>query len=402
MRNMMRMLWLPLQGMVCMLWLPLQGMLGARGGLVASRVWHDWVGVVAWHACHAMAFRRDVLCPAAMAHAASVSRRQLPGCRVISLHLPLLLIPVPCRRIMFASALGPAMLQVCAQGWLAGMRHGSALVHTLQHPPLLSDSVPAFVKSPTHPSTHSPLSASPAFPHSPTHPPIHPPPLPCPQCAAMALCPESPAWLAREGRPSDAVRALRRLHGTAFRIQDYPKLQQAYIVLDGEEADGQGDNGAASPSGDALQQPLLDSEQGGASENAAAAGGSGGNGGGHPEGAHLGWSALWEPKYRRVMILAAALPLAQQASGGCGGWQQVGWARDAGCLGILQCIALCFENQVPRNPYAPLPAGINTVIFYSSQVRVWHLGFLHRAQAGLPCMLVTLRRRLVTCHATNA
>lgn len=146
--------------------------------------------------------------------------------------------------------------------------------------------------------------------------PIHPPPLPCLQCAAMALCPESPAWLAHEGRPSDAVRALRRLHGTAFRIQDYPKLQQAYIVLEGEEADGQGNNGAASPSGDALQQPLLDSEQGGGgNDEAGGAGGSGGNGSGHTEGAHLGWSALWEPKYRRVMILAAALPLAQQASG---------------------------------------------------------------------------------------
>jgi hypothetical protein len=143
------------------------------------------------------------------------------------------------------------------------------------------------------------------------------------QCAAMALCPESPAWLAREGRPSDAVRALRRLHGTAFRIQDYPKLQQAYIVLDGEEADGQGTPSATSPTGDALQQPLLDSEQGpsGVPDDSG-----NGSGSGQPEGAHLGWSALWEPKYRRVMILAAALPLAQQAS------------------------------------------GINTVIFYSSQV----------------------------------
>lgn len=138
------------------------------------------------------------------------------------------------------------------------------------------------------------------------------------QCAAMALCPESPAWLARAGRPSDAVRSLRRLHGTAFHIQDYPKLQQAYIVLDGEEADGQGAGSAASPTGAALQHPLLDSEQGGS-------GGEGG-GNGQPEGAHLGWSALWEPRYRRVMILAVAMPLAQQAS------------------------------------------GINTVIFYSSQV----------------------------------
>ena len=161
----------------------------------------------------------------------------------------------------------------------------------------------------------------------------------------MALCPESPAWLARAGRPADAVRALRRLHGSAFRIQDYPKLQQAYIVLDGEEAEGAA---PPAPDGGALQQPLLASEQGG--DNS-------GNGGsqGQPEGAHLGWAALRRPEYRRVMVLAAALPLAQQAS------------------------------------------GINTVIFYSSQVRcdfsvlfltcVFWWGHVCGAGRAMPCRL---------------
>ena len=188
------------------------------------------------------------------------------------------------------------------------------------------------------------------------------------QCAAMALCPESPAWLARAGRPSDAVRSLRRLHGTAFHIQDYPKLQQAYIVLDGEEADGQGAGSAASPTGAALQHPLLDSEQGGS-------GGEGG-GNGQPEGAHLGWSALWEPRYRRVMILAVAMPLAQQASGGCTGVRRQGgcWAR------ALLHLGQCRRGSSPAAPMPPhasacwtrFAAGINTVIFYSSQVRPFH------------------------------
>ncbi len=154
----------------------------------------------------------------------------------------------------------------------------------------------------------------------------------------MALCPESPAWLARAGRPSAAVRAMRRLHGTSFRIQDYPKLQQAYIVLDGEEADGQGGNaGAPPPCGDAMQQPLLDSEQGGGSPegvSGAANSGDGANGGGQAEGARLGWSALWEPKYRRVMILAAALPLAQQASGGAGAREG---SKQGACVWMFCC-----------------------------------------------------------------
>lgn len=140
------------------------------------------------------------------------------------------------------------------------------------------------------------------------------------QCAAMALCPESPAWLLRAGRPSDAVVALRSLHGARLRLSDYPKLEAAYVgPLEPPSA----------AAGGAAEQPLLAAEHGGAAEGGGQADASGSGGGA------AGWAALWEPRYRRVMVLAAALPLTQQAS------------------------------------------GINTVIFYSSQVRE------RRLEAGL-------------------
>jgi hypothetical protein len=122
------------------------------------------------------------------------------------------------------------------------------------------------------------------------------------QCCALALCPESPVWLLRVGHPARAAKALRRLHGSRLRPQDHPKLQLSAA----------GDAGAAEDAADGgssdAQQPLLAAEQG-----------SGGQPGQEQEQQgqeqHLGWSALWQPRYRRVMILAAALPLAQQASG---------------------------------------------------------------------------------------
>jgi hypothetical protein len=122
------------------------------------------------------------------------------------------------------------------------------------------------------------------------------------QCCALALCPESPVWLLRVGQPARAAKALRRLHGSRLRPQDHPKLQLS-AVGEAAAAEDAADGGSSN-----AQQPLLAAEQG--------SGGESGQGqeqqGQEP---HLGWSALWQPRYRRVMILAAALPLAQQASG---------------------------------------------------------------------------------------
>ncbi|KAL4430702.1 hypothetical protein ABPG75_005958 [Micractinium tetrahymenae] len=122
------------------------------------------------------------------------------------------------------------------------------------------------------------------------------------QAASLALCPESPAWLLRAGRADRAARALRRLHGSAFRPEDHhPKVQAAAAAAEGRQAGAaSGTSGLAD-----AEQPLLGSTAGqpeGQAEDQA-------------EQEHLGWGALWAPRYRRVMVLAAALPLAQQASG---------------------------------------------------------------------------------------
>ncbi|EFN59043.1 hypothetical protein CHLNCDRAFT_137750 [Chlorella variabilis] len=111
------------------------------------------------------------------------------------------------------------------------------------------------------------------------------------QGVALLACPESPVWLLRVGQPARAAKALRRLHGRRFRPQDYPKLQQAAEAA------------AGSPLAAAGEAPLLAAEQGGGEEGRAHE---------HPL---PGWSALWHPRYRRVMTLAAALPLLQQLSG---------------------------------------------------------------------------------------
>ncbi|PSC75287.1 plastidic glucose transporter 4-like isoform [Micractinium conductrix] len=118
------------------------------------------------------------------------------------------------------------------------------------------------------------------------------------QAAALALCPESPAWLLRRGSPGAAATALRRLHGAAFRPQDYGHKVQAAAQAQA------GHSGAA----DAEEPLLTGSDDGGE-------GGAGGAGGQPAEAQQLGWGALGLKRYRRVMILAVALPLAQQASG---------------------------------------------------------------------------------------
>ncbi len=124
------------------------------------------------------------------------------------------------------------------------------------------------------------------------------------QSATLALCPESPAWLLRVGRADCAARALRRLHGPAFRPEDHhPKVQAAAAAATGQPA---GMGAATSGSGQAdAEQPLLGSLAGPGEGQAEV----------QPEAEHLGWGALRAQRYRRVMVLAAALPLAQQASG---------------------------------------------------------------------------------------
>ena len=165
------------------------------------------------------------------------------------------------------------------------------------------------------------------------------------QSAAMALCPESPAWLLRAARPSDAVAALRRLHGTRLRLSDYPKLEAAYVGP--LEA-------VPPPAGADTQQPLLAAEHGGAAE------GGGEDGGVGAGAAAAGWASLWEPRYRRVMVLAAALPLTQQAS------------------------------------------GINTVIFYSSQACVgsvvWDVDQLGGLVPGRHVLLRRVEPPLLPCR----
>ncbi|KAL4859569.1 Plastidic glucose transporter 4 [Chlorella vulgaris] len=116
------------------------------------------------------------------------------------------------------------------------------------------------------------------------------------QFVALARCPESPLWLMNAGQTARAEKALRRLHGHAFRPQDYPKLQQA---------------GAAAAAAAEGTQPLLSAaEQGGSSHEGGCT-----SSGQHGQHRSLGWSALLQPRYRRVMVLASAIPLLQQLSG---------------------------------------------------------------------------------------
>lgn len=173
---------------------------------------------------------------------------------------------------------------------------------------------PTFAPTPTPTSPQPPTPTPPQPPTHTHHPPSHPP---CRrimfaaalgpallQSATLALCPESPAWLLRVGRADRAARALRRLHGPAFRPEDHhPKVRAAAAAATGQPA-GMGAATGGSRQADA-EQPLLGSLAGPGEGQAEL----------QPEAEHLGWGALRAPRYRRVMVLAAALPLAQQASG---------------------------------------------------------------------------------------
>lgn len=100
------------------------------------------------------------------------------------------------------------------------------------------------------------------------------------QATGMAACPESPVWLLWSGLHAQASASYRALHGAGA----------------GGEADGDGEGEGAAP--------LL----GGAGDAAEA-----GGGGEVPR--SEGFAALLDPRYRRVMMLAAGLPLLQQAGG---------------------------------------------------------------------------------------
>lgn len=181
------------------------------------------------------------------------------------------------------------------------------------------------------------------------------------QAAALALCPESPAWLLRRGSPGAAATALRRLHGAAFRPQDYGHKARKGLkdggIREGTPPARRTASGAPRPLPTAGSRSLLErrrpaalaccvhtlnpvvgwrpllqvqaAAQAQAGHSGAAdaeeplltgsddggEGGAGGAGGQPAEAQQLGWGALGLKRYRRVMILAVALPLAQQASG---------------------------------------------------------------------------------------
>ena len=109
----------------------------------------------------------------------------------------------------------------------------------------------------------------------------------------MALCPETPVWLMWNGLLLPATKSLRQLHGPHFAPERHPRLREAA-----------GAAVAAAPRGQRTAEPLL--SQHAACSDAGAAGAAGEAG---------GFGALLAPRYRRVMVLAAALPLLQQASG---------------------------------------------------------------------------------------
>lgn len=102
------------------------------------------------------------------------------------------------------------------------------------------------------------------------------------QAAGLALCPESPVWLLRRGRHLCASQSFKDLHGDHYNPSDHVKLRSA-----------------ASGGSDA-EQPLLVAEDEPASPAASE---------------DLGWSAQWQPRYRRAMFLASSVALLQQTSG---------------------------------------------------------------------------------------
>lgn len=208
------------------------------------------------------------------------------------------------------------------------------------------------------------------------------------QAVGMSLCPETPVWLAWRGRRQLAAASLRKLHGAALapgaaqtlegaaggledterpllegEVREWAAWEErtAYILAVQEGPCTMGCAGVAWTRDAYMQEACVQPMSGFFASCTcaitpsrshlrccarsvrhsqppalalprppqAAAGGDTGS----STGAGLGWGALLWPKYRRVMLLAAGLPLAQQLS------------------------------------------GINTVIFYSSQVRgmdLWH------------------------------
>jgi hypothetical protein len=114
------------------------------------------------------------------------------------------------------------------------------------------------------------------------------------QAAALLACPESPVWLLRAGRTAQAALELRRLHGPSFRPQDYPALAAGSLPGSPFESDSVA----------TTAQPLLPPEQGLHRDGTA-----------DQSGEALGWAALWAPRYRRAMVLAASIPVLQQLSG---------------------------------------------------------------------------------------
>ena len=111
------------------------------------------------------------------------------------------------------------------------------------------------------------------------------------QAVGMAACPETPIWLLWTGRHLRAAKSFRKLHGRHFRPEEHPAL------------------GAAQQEGCSSEEEEAALLTGGGGGRRSAEGG----GGGREEG--LGVGALLAPQYRRVMVLAAGLPLFQQASG---------------------------------------------------------------------------------------
>lgn len=110
------------------------------------------------------------------------------------------------------------------------------------------------------------------------------------QAVAMALCPESPVWLLWKGAHAAARRSFGSLHGQHFSPGDHAKLRE-------EAPPGLGVGGRPGSAG--ADAPLLAEEGSGGGEQAQ----------------ELGWRALWQPRYRRVMVLAGGLPLLQQLCG---------------------------------------------------------------------------------------
>lgn len=114
------------------------------------------------------------------------------------------------------------------------------------------------------------------------------------QAAGMAVCPETPVWLMFSGFHLQASKSYRKLHGRV------PDLATEAAAEDLDQLVGfssPGDDSSAA----LLDQPLLNTRSQPNNSSSGTATG--------------GFSALFSGRYRRIMILAATLPLLQQLSG---------------------------------------------------------------------------------------